>query len=68
MIKKNKAKILKDFKIFIMKFLTEHNEHIILENNKLLDVQYTLPIAPTGMQTVDFVFCTLAIFAGRNLG
>ena len=56
-----------------MKFLTEHNEHIILEKNKLLDVQYTLPIAPTGMQTVDFVFCTLAIFAksfftGRNLG
>ena len=30
-MKKNKGKVLKEFKAFIMKFLTEHNKQVILE-------------------------------------
>ena len=30
-MKKIKRKIIKEFKVFIMKFLTEHNKQVILE-------------------------------------
>ena len=61
-MKKIKEKILKEFDVFIMKFLTEHNKQVILEIINYSVLTTCFLFAPTVRQAVDLVFCTLAIF------
>ena len=66
--KKIKGENLKEFKVFIMKFLTKHNKQVILEiiNYSMFTTHSThLPIAPT-LRHLQFL--QSPFFIGTDLG